>query len=64
MVRAVRIRALCRRAGPHLGFAGAPAKTPTLKDGVAQKAWFCGPPKEVIEGIKSIEAKYPGWTAS
>ena len=25
-----------------------------------QKAWFCGPPKHVIEGIKSIEAKYPG----
>jgi len=33
---------------------------PTLKDGVAQKAWFCGPPKQVIDGIKSIEAKYPG----
>ncbi len=27
---------------------------------MAQKAWFCGPPDEVIEGIKSIEAKYPG----
>ena len=25
-----------------------------------QKAWFCGPPAHVIEGIKSIEAKYPG----
>jgi len=33
---------------------------PTLGDGVAQKAWFCGPPKQVIDGIKSIEAKYPG----
>ena len=46
--------------GRTWGSPGAPAKVPTLKDGVAQKAWFCGPPKEVIEGIKSIEAKYPG----
>jgi len=29
--------------------------------GVKQKAWFCGPPCLVcIDGIKSIEAKYPG----
>jgi hypothetical protein len=27
---------------------------------VAQKAWFCGPPGQIIDGIKSIEAKYPG----
>jgi hypothetical protein len=27
---------------------------------VKQKAWFCGTPAEVIEGIKSIEAKYSG----
>ena len=33
---------------------------PSLADGVKQKAWFCGPPAHVIEGIKSIEAKYPG----
>jgi hypothetical protein len=33
---------------------------PKLVDGVKQKAWFCGPPAEVIDGIKSIEAKYPG----
>ena len=25
-----------------------------------QKAWFCGTPAQVIDGIKSIEAKYPG----
>jgi alkanesulfonate monooxygenase SsuD/methylene tetrahydromethanopterin reductase-like flavin-dependent oxidoreductase (luciferase family) len=46
--------------GRTWGSPGAPAQVPTLKDGVAQKAWFCGPPNEVIEGIKSIEAKYPG----
>src|SRR5439155_1477099 len=39
---------------------GAPARTPSLADGIAQKAWFCGPPGHVIDGIKSIEAKYPG----
>ncbi len=30
------------------------------RDGIEQKAWFCGPPAHVIEGIKSIEARYPG----
>lgn len=39
---------------------GAPTGIPTLAEGVKQKAWFCGPPEEVIAGIKSIEAKYPG----
>ena len=33
---------------------------PTLREGVKQKAWFCGTPAQVIDGIKSIEAKYPG----
>jgi alkanesulfonate monooxygenase SsuD/methylene tetrahydromethanopterin reductase-like flavin-dependent oxidoreductase (luciferase family) len=46
--------------GRTWGTPGAPARLPTLKDGVEQKAWFCGPPAHVIEGIKSIEAKYPG----
>src|SRR6202521_1914858 len=42
------------------GSPGAPARTPSLKDGVAQKAWFCGTPADVIDGIKSIAARYPG----
>ncbi len=46
--------------GRTWGTPGAPARTPNLKDGIEQKAWFCGPPKQVIDGIKSIEAKYPG----
>ena len=33
---------------------------PSLSDGIAQKAWFCGSPRDVIDGIKSIAAKYPG----
>ena len=47
-------------AGRSWGSPGAPASVPKLSDGVAQKAWFCGPPAEVIDGIKSVAAKYPG----
>jgi alkanesulfonate monooxygenase SsuD/methylene tetrahydromethanopterin reductase-like flavin-dependent oxidoreductase (luciferase family) len=46
--------------GRTWGTPGAPARTPSLRDGIQQKAWFCGPPAHVIDGIKSIEAKYPG----
>jgi alkanesulfonate monooxygenase SsuD/methylene tetrahydromethanopterin reductase-like flavin-dependent oxidoreductase (luciferase family) len=46
--------------GRTWGTPGAPSRVPSLADGVAQKAWFCGTPAEVIDGIKSIEAKYPG----
>jgi alkanesulfonate monooxygenase SsuD/methylene tetrahydromethanopterin reductase-like flavin-dependent oxidoreductase (luciferase family) len=42
------------------GTPGAPAGVPSLRDGVDQKAWFCGPPSHVIDGIKSVAAKYPG----
>jgi len=46
--------------GRTWGTPGAPARVPSLADGVEQKAWFCGPPSQVIDGIKSIEAKDPG----
>jgi len=46
--------------GRTWGTPGAPATIPTLREGVRQKAWFCGRPEEVIAGIKSVEAKYPG----
>ena len=46
--------------GRTWGSPGAPASVPKLAEGVKQKAWFCGPAKHVIDGIKSIEAKYPG----
>jgi alkanesulfonate monooxygenase SsuD/methylene tetrahydromethanopterin reductase-like flavin-dependent oxidoreductase (luciferase family) len=46
--------------GRQWGTPGAPARFPTLKDGVDQKAWFCGPPGDVIDGIKSVASKYPG----
>jgi alkanesulfonate monooxygenase SsuD/methylene tetrahydromethanopterin reductase-like flavin-dependent oxidoreductase (luciferase family) len=46
--------------GRTWGTPGAPSGLPSLRDGVRQKAWFCGSPQQVIDGIKSIEAKYPG----
>jgi alkanesulfonate monooxygenase SsuD/methylene tetrahydromethanopterin reductase-like flavin-dependent oxidoreductase (luciferase family) len=46
--------------GRPWGTPGAPARQPTIRDGVAQKAWLCGPPGRVIEIIKEFEAKYPG----
>ena len=46
--------------GRTWGSPGAPTTVPKLSDGVKQKAWFCGPPAEVIDSIKSVEAKYPG----
>ena len=46
--------------GRPWGTPGAPARVPTLKDGVEQKAWLLGPPAQVIEAIKSVEAQYPG----
>ena len=46
--------------GRTWGTPGAPARVPLLRVGVQQKAWFCGPPSQIVEGIKSIEAKYPG----
>ena len=46
--------------GRPWGTPGAPTRIPSIRDGVEQKAWLCGPPKQVIEGIKYFEAKYPG----
>jgi len=39
---------------------GAPAGVPTIADGVAQRAWLCGPPSHVIGIIREFEARYPG----
>jgi alkanesulfonate monooxygenase SsuD/methylene tetrahydromethanopterin reductase-like flavin-dependent oxidoreductase (luciferase family) len=46
--------------GRPWGTPGAPARVPTLRDGVAQKAWLCGPPSAIIDSIKTFEARYPG----
>ena len=46
--------------GRPWGTPGAPARVPTIRDGVAQKAWLCGPSSHVIEIIREFEARYPG----
>jgi hypothetical protein len=42
------------------GMPRAPARAPSIREGVAQKAWLCGPPALVIEQIREFEARYPG----
>src|SRR5690606_22901294 len=46
--------------GRPWGTPGAPARQPTIQDGVEQRAWLCGPPSHVIEQLKDFEARYPG----
>ena len=46
--------------GRAWGTPGAPAGIPNLEDGVAQKAWICGPPERFVEFLKETEEKYPG----
>ena len=46
--------------GRSWGTPGAPARVPSIRDGVAQRAWLCGPPRLVIDQIKEFEARYPG----
>lgn len=46
--------------GRPWGTPGAPARVPTIADGVAQRAWLCGPPAHVIGIIREFEARYPG----
>jgi alkanesulfonate monooxygenase SsuD/methylene tetrahydromethanopterin reductase-like flavin-dependent oxidoreductase (luciferase family) len=46
--------------GRAWGMPGAPARVPTLREGVDQGAWLCGPPSRVIDRIRAIEARYPG----
>jgi alkanesulfonate monooxygenase SsuD/methylene tetrahydromethanopterin reductase-like flavin-dependent oxidoreductase (luciferase family) len=45
--------------GRPWGTPGAPARLPTLEDGVEQKVWLCGTPDSMIEALKALEAKYP-----
>ena len=46
--------------GRPWGTPGAPARAPSIQEGVKQRAWLCGPPALVIEGIREFEARYPG----
>ncbi len=46
--------------GRPWGTPGAPARAPTLREGIEQKAWLCGPSHRIIEVIREFEARYPG----
>jgi alkanesulfonate monooxygenase SsuD/methylene tetrahydromethanopterin reductase-like flavin-dependent oxidoreductase (luciferase family) len=46
--------------GRPWGTPGAPARVPTIHDGVAQKAWMVGSPADCIALIREYEARYPG----
>ena len=45
--------------GRPWGTPGAPSRPPTLRDGVQQKVWLCGPPQDAIEVLKEFEKRYP-----
>ncbi len=46
--------------GRPWGTPGTPTRSPTIKDGVDQGAWICGPPERLVEHLKRLEEKYPG----
>ena len=46
--------------GQPWGTPGAPARVPRIEDGVAQKAWICGPPEKFIAFLQETQEKYPG----
>ena len=46
--------------GRQWGTEGAPSGVPSLRDGVAQRAWLCGPASAIVEHIREIEERYPG----
>jgi alkanesulfonate monooxygenase SsuD/methylene tetrahydromethanopterin reductase-like flavin-dependent oxidoreductase (luciferase family) len=46
--------------GRPWGTPGAPARVPSLREGIEQKAWLVGTAAQAIEVIKEFEARYPG----
>ena len=46
--------------GRPWGTPGAPARAPTIREGVEQKAWMVGTPADCIALIREYVAKYPG----
>ena len=46
--------------GRPWGTPGAPAQIPRIEDGVAQKAWICGPPEHLISFLEETQERYPG----
>ena len=46
--------------GRPWGTPGAPARVPTIEEGVEQKAWMVGSPADCVALIREYEARYPG----
>ena len=46
--------------GRPWGTPGAPAGLPAIEDGVAQKAWYCGPASRFVGFLEELQARYPG----
>ena len=46
--------------GRTWGTPGAPARHPTIEDGIQQRAWLCGPPDLVVKELKAYEEEFPG----
>ena len=46
--------------GRAWGTPGAPTGIPSVEQGVAQKAWICGPPQNMVDFLKETQEKYPG----
>lgn len=46
--------------GRPWGTPGAPTSIPTIRDGVQQRAWLCGTPSEIVDGLKEYQEAYPG----
>jgi alkanesulfonate monooxygenase SsuD/methylene tetrahydromethanopterin reductase-like flavin-dependent oxidoreductase (luciferase family) len=46
--------------GRPWGTPGAPARVPSLREGIEQKAWLVGTAAQAIEVIREFEARYPG----
>jgi hypothetical protein len=32
----------------------------TLENGMRNRSWLCGPPRDIIAYLKEVEARYPG----
>ena len=46
--------------GRPWGTPGAPAKLPTIEDGIQQRAWLVGSPDHILSELKAYEAEFPG----
>jgi alkanesulfonate monooxygenase SsuD/methylene tetrahydromethanopterin reductase-like flavin-dependent oxidoreductase (luciferase family) len=46
--------------GRAWGAPGAPARVPTIEEGVEQQVWMCGPAEGFVARLRDLEQMYPG----